>query len=151
MALSSRSGRRRGHPRHPPTPPYVRFPIRRFSPRHTASIRFLFVRPAFASGLLQICSHPRHPCLWLTLPLARCVEDFHLQAARLTTTVSANPTAPVTALRAMSGARNKKPGTRPGFLYNQQLTRQLLPNRRPDGRPVQRKPSERCRQRGNRT
>ncbi|KAA0087686.1 hypothetical protein CIW54_13130 [Paraburkholderia sp. T12-10] len=26
-------------------------------------------------------SHPRHPCLWLTLPLAGCVEDFHLQVS----------------------------------------------------------------------
>ena len=42
----------------------------------------------FASGFLQIRSHPRHPCLWLTLPLAGCVEDFHLQVVRLTTTVS---------------------------------------------------------------
>ncbi|MAB25145.1 MAG: hypothetical protein CMK78_12485, partial [Pseudomonadales bacterium] len=32
----------------------------------------------FASGFLQIRSHPRHPCLWLTLPLAGRVEDFHL-------------------------------------------------------------------------
>ncbi len=40
----------------------------------------------FASGFLQIRSHPRHPCLWLTLPLAGCVEDFHLQVTRLVTT-----------------------------------------------------------------
>src|ERR1700739_2545550 len=32
----------------------------------------------FASGFLRIRSHPRHPCLWLTLPLAGRVEDFHL-------------------------------------------------------------------------
>ncbi|KAA0073137.1 hypothetical protein CIW54_27850, partial (plasmid) [Paraburkholderia sp. T12-10] len=35
----------------------------------------------FASGFLRIRSHPRHPCLWLTLPLAGCVEDFHLQVS----------------------------------------------------------------------
>ncbi|PJX10855.1 hypothetical protein CQW32_07425 [Pseudomonas putida] len=40
----------------------------------------------FASGFLQIRSHPRHLCLWLTLPLAGCVEDFHLQVTRLVTT-----------------------------------------------------------------
>ncbi|ATP45655.1 hypothetical protein CR511_17015 [Pseudomonas putida] len=39
----------------------------------------------FASGFFQIRSHPRHPCLWLTLPLAGCVEDFHLQVARSAT------------------------------------------------------------------
>ncbi|QAY85196.1 hypothetical protein CUN61_14850 [Pseudomonas arsenicoxydans] len=40
----------------------------------------------FASGFLQIRSHPRHPCLWLTLPLAGCVEDFHLQVTSMATT-----------------------------------------------------------------
>ncbi len=40
----------------------------------------------FASGFLQIRSHPRHPCLWLTLPLAGCVEDFHLQVTSVATT-----------------------------------------------------------------
>ncbi|NIE78624.1 hypothetical protein F3J45_29835, partial [Pantoea sp. Ap-967] len=35
----------------------------------------------FASGFLQIRSRPRHPCLWLTLPLAGCVEDLHLQVS----------------------------------------------------------------------
>ncbi|WPE26791.1 hypothetical protein PshuTeo1_25120 [Pseudomonas hunanensis] len=40
----------------------------------------------FASGFLQIRGHPRHPCLRLTLPLAGCVEDFHLQVTRLATT-----------------------------------------------------------------
>jgi hypothetical protein len=33
----------------------------------------------FASGFLRIRSRPRHPCLWLTLPLVGRVEDFHLQ------------------------------------------------------------------------
>ncbi|MAE20836.1 MAG: hypothetical protein CMK92_00225 [Pseudomonas sp.] len=60
----------------------------------------------FASGFLQIRSHPRHPCLPLALPLAGRAEDFHLQVVRFTTTV--NRTAPVTALRAMPGAPNKK-------------------------------------------
>ncbi|RUG41325.1 hypothetical protein IPC759_07950, partial [Pseudomonas aeruginosa] len=40
----------------------------------------------FASGFLQIRSHPRHPCLWLTLPLAGCVEDFHLPVTSVATT-----------------------------------------------------------------
>src|SRR5690606_13245822 len=31
----------------------------------------------FASGFLQTRSHPRNPCLQLTLPLAGCVGDFH--------------------------------------------------------------------------
>ncbi|EMR47004.1 hypothetical protein PPUTLS46_011125, partial [Pseudomonas putida LS46] len=30
-------------------------------------------------------SRPRHPCLRLTLPLAGCVEDFHLQVTRSAT------------------------------------------------------------------
>ena len=42
----------------------------------------------------------------LTLPLAGCVEDFHLQVIFPVTTTS--QTAPVTALRAMPGARIKK-------------------------------------------
>ncbi|RPN14841.1 hypothetical protein IPC1282_16285, partial [Pseudomonas aeruginosa] len=72
------------------------------SPRCAASSASCSSGQHFASGFLQIRSRPRHPCLQLTLPLAGCVEDFHLQVARLTTTV--NPTAPVTALRAMPGA-----------------------------------------------
>jgi len=40
----------------------------------------------FASGFFQIRSHPRHPCLWLTLPLAWCVEDLHLQVTSVATT-----------------------------------------------------------------
>ena len=55
-------------------------PLRRLYP--------LPVRQAsiFASGFLQIRSHPRHPCLWLTLPLAGCVEDLHLQVTSVATT-----------------------------------------------------------------
>jgi hypothetical protein len=41
----------------------------------------------------------------LTLPLAGCVEDFHLQVIRRATTASR--TALVTALRAMPGAPKK--------------------------------------------
>src|SRR6266498_4254605 len=33
----------------------------------------------FALSFLRIRSRPRHPCLRLTLLLAECVEDFHLQ------------------------------------------------------------------------
>src|SRR5215469_10459798 len=33
----------------------------------------------FASGFLQIPPRDGHPCLWLTLPAAIYVEDFHLQ------------------------------------------------------------------------
>jgi len=40
----------------------------------------------FASGFLQIRSRPRDPCLWLILPLAGCVEGFHLQVTCLATT-----------------------------------------------------------------
>lgn len=37
-----------------------------------------------ASGFLQIRGRPRHPYLWLTLPFAGCVEDFHRPVVRLT-------------------------------------------------------------------
>jgi hypothetical protein len=52
-------------------------------------------------------------------------------------------------------AGNKKPGAGPGFLGNlwccaSIILRRLQP-RRPDGRRVRRRPSERCRQRGSRT
>ena len=33
----------------------------------------------FASGFLRIRGRPRHPCLWLALPLAGRAKDFHLQ------------------------------------------------------------------------
>jgi hypothetical protein len=52
------------------------------SPQYDASYP-LPVRQASAlpSGFLQTRSHPRNPCLWLTLPLAGRVEDFHLQVS----------------------------------------------------------------------
>ncbi|SFG80044.1 hypothetical protein SAMN02982927_02826, partial [Sporolactobacillus nakayamae] len=31
----------------------------------------------FASGFLQIPPHDGHPCLWLTVPTAKPVADFH--------------------------------------------------------------------------
>ena len=31
----------------------------------------------FAASFLQIRSHLRHPCSWLTLPTTECVRDFH--------------------------------------------------------------------------
>ena len=31
----------------------------------------------FASGFLQIPPHEGYPCLWLTLPTAKCVRVFH--------------------------------------------------------------------------
>ena len=52
------------------------------------SMRFLFVRPRFCpqryfqtseSGFLQIPPHDGHPCLWLTVPTAKSVADFHRQ------------------------------------------------------------------------
>ncbi len=36
---------------------------------------------ALPSGFLQTRGHPRNPCLWLTLPHAGRVEDFHLQVS----------------------------------------------------------------------
>src|SRR6266540_2554408 len=51
-------------PPHPATPP--------LSASCSSSQRF-------ALSFLRIRSRPRHPCLRLTLPLAGCVEDFHLQ------------------------------------------------------------------------
>lgn len=36
----------------------------------------------FASGFLQILSHPKHPCLSLTVPTAKPVADFHRLAVR---------------------------------------------------------------------
>lgn len=70
----------------------------------------------FASGFLQIRGHPRHPCLRLTLPLAGCVEDFHLQVTHLATTtkrVALTRNAPCL-------AHTKKPRGLPrGFLSQQ--------------------------------
>ena len=52
------------------------------------SMRFLFVRPRLCpqryfqtseSGFLQIPPHNGHPCLWLTVPTAKSVADFHRQ------------------------------------------------------------------------
>ena len=54
----------------------------------TPSMRFLFVRPRLCprryfqtpdSGFLQIPPHGGHPCLWLTVPTAKSVADFHRQ------------------------------------------------------------------------
>src|SRR5208282_3487513 len=76
------------------------------SPRYTASIRFLFVRPALCLQLPSDSESLRTPfAVQLTLPLAGCVEDFHLQVIRPAT--PASRTAPVTALRAMSGTPKK--------------------------------------------
>ena len=72
----------------------------------------------FASGFLQIRSHPRHPCLWLTLPLAGCVEDFHLQVTSEATT------AKLVALRATRHAwrtQKKPPRSKPGRPTSQTL------------------------------
>jgi hypothetical protein len=55
-------------------------------PRRAASSASCSSGQQFASGFLQIRSHPRHPCLWLTLPLAGCVEDLHLQVTSEATT-----------------------------------------------------------------
>ncbi|TKJ75480.1 hypothetical protein PspCFBP13509_26330 [Pseudomonas sp. CFBP13509] len=57
-------------------------------PRCAASSASCSSGQHFASGFLQIRSHPRQPCLWLALPLAGCVEDLHLQVVWLTTTMS---------------------------------------------------------------
>ena len=65
----------------------------------------------FAYSFLQIPNHSGHPCRSAILSLAGCVEDFHLQVIRLATT--AGRTAPVTALRAMSGAPKKTAGETP--------------------------------------
>ena len=51
-------------------------------------MQFLFVRPRLCpqghfsvptSDFLQIPSHDGHPCLWLTVPTAKSVADFHHQ------------------------------------------------------------------------
>ena len=51
-------------------------------------MQFLFVRPRLCpqryfqtseSGFLQIPPHDGHPCLWLTVPTAKSVADFHRQ------------------------------------------------------------------------
>ena len=42
----------------------------------------------FASGFLQILPRDRHPCLWLIVPLAGPIEDFHLQVTRIATTAN---------------------------------------------------------------
>ncbi|WP_207644250.1 hypothetical protein, partial [Thermotalea metallivorans] len=33
----------------------------------------------FASGFLQIPPHDGHPCLWLMVPTAKPIADFHRQ------------------------------------------------------------------------
>src|SRR6266545_1220170 len=64
IAFRASIGLRPFSPPHPATPP--------LSASCSSSQRF-------ALGFLRIRSRPRHPCLRLTLPLAGCVEDFHLQ------------------------------------------------------------------------
>ena len=77
------------------------------SPRRAASYP-LPVRQA--STLLSASFRFHHAmdtlAVQLTLPLAGCVEDLHLQVILPATT--AVPTAPVTALRAMPGAPKRK-------------------------------------------
>jgi len=68
-------------------------PVRQTSTLPAASFRFRLATDTLA--------------VRLTLPLAGCVEDFHLQVIFPATT--AGPTAPVTALRAMPGAPKKTP------------------------------------------
>jgi hypothetical protein len=47
----------------------------------------------FASGFLQIPPHDGHPCLQLTVPTAKPVEDFHLQViAHAGHTIKSRPT-----------------------------------------------------------
>src|SRR6266542_2673064 len=56
--------------------------LRPFSPPHPATPPLSASCSSgqrFALSFLRIRSRPRHPCLRLTLPLAGCVEDFHLQ------------------------------------------------------------------------
>ena len=64
----------------------------------------------FASGFLQIRSRPRHPCLWLTLPLAGCIEDFHPQVtneATIATLVALARNAPCLAHQKKSPAMRR--------------------------------------------
>src|SRR5947207_1083638 len=67
-------------------------PVRQASALPTASSRFAVTRDTLA--------------VRLTLPLAGCVEDFHLQVIQLATTAS--QTAPDSAPRAMSGAQMER-------------------------------------------
>lgn len=77
-----------------PTPPRLYpLPVRRTNTLPAASFR-----SRIASGTLAVR---------LALPLAGCAEDSHLSSHRPTTTRVR--IAPVTALRAMPGAPNKKP------------------------------------------
>jgi hypothetical protein len=55
-------------------------------PRCAASIRTGLQASILPRTFFQIRSHPRPAWLWLTLPLAGCVEDFHLQVTRVVTT-----------------------------------------------------------------
>lgn len=58
------------------------------SPCYAASIRFLFVRPAIFLLLPSDSTLRWTLAVQLTLPIAGCVEDFHLQVTLLTTTIS---------------------------------------------------------------
>jgi hypothetical protein len=60
----------------------------------------------FACGFLQPTPHDVNLAVRLTVPLAGPAEDFHLQVIRIVTTTIR--TAPVTALRAMPGAQQKR-------------------------------------------
>ncbi|PRF95877.1 hypothetical protein C6Q19_01800, partial [Burkholderia cenocepacia] len=51
------------------------------SPRYDASSASCSSGQRFASDFLQTPSRPGNPCLWLTLPLAGCVGDFHPQVS----------------------------------------------------------------------
>ena len=85
----------------------------------------------FASGFLQIRSHPRHPCLWLTLPLAGCVEDFHLQV----TSVATIAKLVALARNAPCLAHHKKGRPKSPFFYGQSELSSVFPFVHAAGRP----------------
>jgi len=79
-----------------PLPRLYPLPVRQASTLPAASFRFAVARDTLA--------------VRLTLPLAGCVEDSHLQVVQLATTAS--QTAPDSALRAMSGAPRRQGASR---------------------------------------
>ena len=91
-------------------------PVRQASILPAASFRFRLTTDTLA--------------VQLTLPLAGCVEDFHLQVIFPATT--AVPTAPVTALRAMPGAPNKRAKSPPGSGLSKTSSKIRLPSFRPN-------------------
>ena len=87
---------------------------------YTISVRQTEVLPCkdlltLQSGFLRIPSRDGHPCLWLTVPTAKSVADFHRQVvAHAGRTGKIRITKPVMRIIFMAGAEGLEPSAR-GF------------------------------------